>query len=78
MSSASLQTFGNPAKAWFPGGVEDPDLALVAVLVADAEYWDVKANKAVQINMLDEGFDGAWYWDLEQRAGCSQAAWWAI
>ena len=36
------------------------------------------ANKAVQINMLDEGFDGAWYWDLEQRAGCSQAAWWAI
>lgn len=40
------------AKAWFPGGVEDPDLALVAVLVADAEYWDVKANKAVQIFKL--------------------------
>lgn len=40
------------AKAWFPGGVDDPDLALVAVLVAEAEYWDVKANKAVQIFKL--------------------------
>ena len=40
------------AKAWFPGGVEDPDLALVAILVAEAEYWDVKANKAVQIFKL--------------------------
>ncbi|TAJ96256.1 MAG: general stress protein [Reyranella sp.] len=40
------------ANAWFPGGVEDPDLALVAVLAAEAEYWDVKANKAVQIFKL--------------------------
>lgn len=40
------------AQAWFPGGVDDPDLALVAVLVAEAEYWDVKANKAVQIFKL--------------------------
>lgn len=40
------------ARAWFPGGVEDPDLALVAVLVAEADYWDVKANKAVQIFKL--------------------------
>jgi general stress protein 26 len=40
------------AKAWFPGGVDDPDLALVAVLVAEAEYWDVKASKAVQIFKL--------------------------
>jgi general stress protein 26 len=40
------------AKAWFPGGVDDPDLALVAVLVAEADYWDVKANKAVQIFKL--------------------------
>ena len=40
------------APAWFPGGVDDPDLALVAILVAEAEYWDVKANKAVQIFKL--------------------------
>ena len=40
------------AKTWFPGGVDDPDLALVAVLVAEAEYWDVKANRGVQILKL--------------------------
>ena len=40
------------AGAWFPGGAEDPDLALVAILVAEADYWDVKANKAVQIFKL--------------------------
>mgnify|MGYP003606451989 CR=1 FL=1 len=40
------------AEAWFPAGVEDPDLALVAVLVAEADYWDVKSNKAVQIFKL--------------------------
>ena len=40
------------AEAWFPGGVEDPDLALVPVLVAEAEYWDVRSNKAVQLFKL--------------------------
>jgi len=37
------------AQAWFPGGPKDPDLALVAVLIAEAEYWDVKSNQAVQL-----------------------------
>ena len=37
------------AQAWFPGGPTDPDLALVAVLIGEAEYWDVKSNQAVQI-----------------------------
>jgi len=37
------------AQAWFPGGPTDPDLALVAVLVVEAEYWDVKSNQAVQL-----------------------------
>jgi general stress protein 26 len=37
------------AQAWFPGGPTDPDLALVAVLIAEAEYWDVNANQAVQL-----------------------------
>lgn len=46
------ELWSTAAKAWFPGGVDDPDLALVAVLVAEAEYWDVKANKAVQIFKL--------------------------
>ncbi|MCA0303085.1 MAG: pyridoxamine 5'-phosphate oxidase family protein [Proteobacteria bacterium] len=37
------------AQAWFPGGPTDPDLALVALLIAEAEYWDVTANKATQL-----------------------------
>lgn len=37
------------AKAWFPGGPTDPDLALLEVLISHAEYWDVKENKMVQL-----------------------------
>lgn len=37
------------AKAWFPGGVNDPDLALLAVRVRHAEYWDVDESKMVQL-----------------------------
>ena len=37
------------AQAWFPGGVSDPDLALIAVTINHAEYWDVKTNKATKI-----------------------------
>ena len=37
------------AKAWFPGGVNDPDLALLEVSIHQAEYWDVKESKMVQL-----------------------------
>jgi general stress protein 26 len=37
------------AKAWFPGGVTDPDLALLEVGVHHAEYWDVNESKMVQL-----------------------------
>jgi general stress protein 26 len=37
------------AKAWFPGGVTDPDLALLKVTIAHAEYWDVTESKMVQL-----------------------------
>ena len=36
-------------KAWFPGGVSDPDLALLEVTISHAEYWDVKESKMVQL-----------------------------
>ena len=29
-----------PFKVWFPGGVEDPEIALLAVTPVSAEYWD--------------------------------------
>ncbi|MEP6482321.1 MAG: pyridoxamine 5'-phosphate oxidase family protein [Rhodoglobus sp.] len=36
-------------EAWFPGGVTDPDLALVQVQIVHANYWDVKSSKLVQL-----------------------------
>ncbi|MBE7939043.1 MULTISPECIES: pyridoxamine 5'-phosphate oxidase family protein [Ramlibacter] len=41
--------FNAMAKAWFPGGVEDPDLELVQVRIHHAEYWDVKESKTTQL-----------------------------
>ncbi|WP_422844642.1 pyridoxamine 5'-phosphate oxidase family protein [Acidovorax sp. M2(2025)] len=37
------------AQAWFPGGPTDPDVVLLAVRIRHAEFWDVKANKMVQL-----------------------------
>ena len=37
------------AEAWFKGGVNDPDLALVRVRIEHADYWDVKESKIVQL-----------------------------
>ena len=41
--------FNALAKAWFPGGAEDPDLELVQVDIRHAEYWNVKESKATQM-----------------------------
>jgi general stress protein 26 len=37
------------AEAWFPGGVEDPDLALVEVKISHAHFWDMKESKLTQL-----------------------------
>lgn len=37
------------AQAWFPGGHTDPNLALLAVRIRHAEYWDVHESKMVQL-----------------------------
>ena len=36
-------------KAYFPQGLDDPDLVLLRVDVYKAEYWDVKESKPVQL-----------------------------
>ena len=41
--------FNTMAKAWFPGGASDPELGLLAVRIVEAEYWDVKDSKMVQL-----------------------------
>ena len=43
------QLFNSVAKAWFPGGSTDPDLALVQVRIVHASYWDVEESKPVQL-----------------------------
>lgn len=36
-------------KAWFPKGLDDPELALLRVRVEKAEYWDAPGAKVVQL-----------------------------
>lgn len=36
-------------KAWFPEGLEDPDLVLLRVRIDDAEYWDAPSGAVVQL-----------------------------
>ncbi|HYE40239.1 MAG TPA: pyridoxamine 5'-phosphate oxidase family protein [Ramlibacter sp.] len=43
------ELFNPMAKAWFPGGPEDPEMELVAVEIDEAEYWNVKDNKLLQM-----------------------------
>lgn len=45
--------FVAPVKVWFPDGAEDPDLILIKVVPAFAEYWDSSSSKmVVAFNML--------------------------
>jgi general stress protein 26 len=43
------ELFNVMAKAWFPGGPEDPTMELVEVRIEEAEYWNVKENKLLQL-----------------------------
>jgi general stress protein 26 len=45
-----MKELWNPAlKAWFPEGLDDPDLALLRVRVEKAEYWEYPSSKMVQL-----------------------------
>ncbi len=47
---ARMEALWSPmVKAWFPRGVDDPDLVMIRVDVHKAEYWDVKESKPVQL-----------------------------
>ena len=43
------QLWNTMTEAWFPGGVEDPDVALVQVSITHADYWEAKDNKLTQL-----------------------------
>lgn len=36
------------AKAWFPKGLDDPDLTVLKIKIKEAEYWDSSSSKMVQ------------------------------
>jgi general stress protein 26 len=47
---AKIKELWNPAyKAWFPGGLDDPDLALIKVEMDKAEYWDSPSSSMVHL-----------------------------
>ena len=45
-----MKELWNPIhKAWFPKGVDDPNLGLLRVDIEKAEYWDPPSSKVVQL-----------------------------
>ncbi|RYY17458.1 MAG: general stress protein [Chitinophagaceae bacterium] len=42
-------------KAWFPEGVDDPELTIIKVAPSDAYYWDTKNNKTVSLLKIIAG-----------------------
>ena len=43
------ELWGPAYKAWFPGGLDDPELALLRVEPERAEYWDAPSGTLVQV-----------------------------
>jgi general stress protein 26 len=41
--------WSEPARVWFPKGVDDPDIALLKVDVEQAEYWDAPSSAMVYL-----------------------------
>ena len=57
---AKAKALWNPfMKAWFPQGVDDPDLALLRVDVDEAEYWDVASKKMTTLIRFARSLVGA-------------------
>lgn len=40
------------AQAWFPGGIDDPNLALIEVKIVHAHYWNVTESKITQLYQM--------------------------
>ena len=40
---------------WFPGGLDDPHLALINVDIQSAEYWDATSSKMTQLFEIAKG-----------------------
>lgn len=42
-------------KVWFPGGLDDPDLALLCVTIEQAEYWDAPGSAVKRLYGMMKG-----------------------
>lgn len=50
---AKARELWNPqVRAWYPGGLDDPHLALIRVRIHTAEYWDASTSKMKQLVQL--------------------------
>ncbi len=47
------QLWSSEAQAWFPGGPDDPAMALIRVRIIQADCWDVTRNTATHLFKLD-------------------------
>ena len=71
------QLWNKMAEAWFPGGPNDPDLALVQVQIVHASYWDVKESKLVQLYEMAKAVVTGKpppIWGSTARCGCAERA----
>jgi general stress protein 26 len=47
---ARMKALWNPTyRAWFPGGPDDPDSAVLTVHIDRVEYWDVPSSRLVRL-----------------------------
>ena len=52
LDKAKMKELYSPAlKAWFPKGLDDPEMALIKVTVTQAEYWNNNSPKVVQVSL---------------------------
>lgn len=52
-----MEELWNPAlKAWFPKGLEDPDIALLVIKAEKAEYWEGPSNTIVLLAAMVKAF----------------------
>jgi general stress protein 26 len=50
-NKAKMEELWNPfVKAWFPDGLEDPDITLIKVTPEEAHYWD--SSSSMMVNMF--------------------------
>lgn len=78
---AKMEELWNPAlKAWFPKGLDEPDIALLRVDVKKAEYWDSAASAVVHAIGLakslvtGQAYSGGEDVKLDLEAGVSKSA----